>query len=242
MSQKHEPKTPAAVVPALAPARAQVLAAVAIPNAITPALALWNRWPLDALLWPYWLQLVVAGVFNNLRMRRAALLPIRASSREFVSARAIGGKGWDLSEAGFFCAHYGIFTAFAAGLTGALTALPGWQVFVVLVVAATFALLPRQPLKACLLFAALYWVGYIAVPTAQTWGILASGASFAATQFYIYHKHLAIDRDGPRTQRRADVLAIRAAYSDVRVFGRGHRAGDAQFFRPAHSYRRIRGD
>ena len=76
-------------------------------NALTIAIALWQQWPLGLLLWPYWLQSVIIGVFSYRRMRGLH----RFSTEGF----RINGRAAEPTEstqrqtAGFFALHYGAF-------------------------------------------------------------------------------------------------------------------------------------
>lgn len=74
-------------------------------NAVTIAVALWQRWPLGLLLWTYWIQSVVIGWYSGRR-----ILALRRFSTEGTS----GFTGRDDEEikrntVKFFAAHYGIF-------------------------------------------------------------------------------------------------------------------------------------
>ncbi len=81
-------------------------------NALNVALAIWNDWSMAALIWPFWFQSVIIGVFNVRRM-----LCLRTFSTKGLSSN---GKRVPETEAGkrstawFFAAHYGLFHLFFA--------------------------------------------------------------------------------------------------------------------------------
>jgi len=76
-------------------------------NVLTIAIALWQRWPLGLLLWPFWLQSVIIGYYGGRR-----ILGLRRFS---VKGFRIGGRPADVSDrtrrstATFFAIHYGFF-------------------------------------------------------------------------------------------------------------------------------------
>ena len=180
MSESGGPAPSQAAAQSRMPSPMHVLAAVAVPNTITLLLALRNRWPLDALLWPYWLQLVIHGGFNYLRMRRVENLPLLKSSRGYVPAKEKLERG-GLSMAAFFGVHYSAFTLLALFLMP--DALSATQGGLLTRAAILFALAPRHPLLAAALAASL-WYYAAATPDATTLGILTSAGCFAATQGY----------------------------------------------------------
>jgi hypothetical protein len=76
-------------------------------NALTIAIALWQRWPLGLLLWPFWLQSVIIGVFSYRRIRGLH----RFSTEGFrINGRAVEPtESTQRQTAGFFALHYGAF-------------------------------------------------------------------------------------------------------------------------------------
>ncbi len=110
-------------------------------NAFTLALALLQDWPLALLLWPYWAQSVIIGVFS---VRRILGLT-RFSTEGFrINRRAVEPtEQTKRSTAGFFALHYGMFhvgyAAFLAGLQ-----MPAQDWFWVAVAALAFVLNHRQ--------------------------------------------------------------------------------------------------
>lgn len=192
MHRMSEPQ-PAATTAARArtgDSRAHIVLSVALPNALTMLLAIVQHWSLDAMLWPYWLQLVINGAFNHLRMRRAANLPVRPSSRKYVDPPPKELKRGQVSLPTFFCVHYGVVTLFALVLMP--DSLPSAQGSLLIRAAILFALLPRYPLLAAALGAVLWHQDGITA-SQTTIGILASAAGFAAMQAHAYFTRRAID-------------------------------------------------
>ena len=80
---------------------------IALGNAFTIALAVWQDWDLGPLLFIYWWQSVIIGAFNFLRM-----LMLKRFSTEGLTSNGnpvpetFGGK---MSTSFFFLVHYGFF-------------------------------------------------------------------------------------------------------------------------------------
>ena len=76
-------------------------------NAVTLLVALWQQWPATLLLWPYWVQSVVIGVYA----RRRILALKRFSTEGFkINGRAVKPtEATKRSTANFFAMHYGFF-------------------------------------------------------------------------------------------------------------------------------------
>lgn len=78
-------------------------------NVVTLALAWWQQWPLFLLLFPYWLQSVLIGVFA---WRRIRVTPdYRVGDISFkINGRRFRRKDWPQARlAGFFAVHFGGF-------------------------------------------------------------------------------------------------------------------------------------
>lgn len=76
-------------------------------NAVVVVIALWQRWPLGLLLWPYWLQSVIIGVFSYRRMMgltRFSTDRFRVNGRQSEPTEET-----KRSTANFFAVHYGFF-------------------------------------------------------------------------------------------------------------------------------------
>ena len=81
--------------------------AIVLENAAVLVLALWLGWTTTSLLWIYWWQSVVIGVFAVLR-----ILALRRFSTEGFSSngeRVPETEKGKRSTAVFFCVHYGLF-------------------------------------------------------------------------------------------------------------------------------------
>lgn len=76
-------------------------------NAVTLAMALAFRWPLSALLWPYWIQSVVIGYFSRKRM--LALDQFSIEGYEPDERETEPTEDTKRSSATFFTLHYGFF-------------------------------------------------------------------------------------------------------------------------------------
>jgi len=189
MSDPQPAVTTAVRVP-IAASPAHVALSVSLPNALTLLLAIMQHWSVDAMLWPYWLQLVITGAFNHLRMRRAANLSVRPSSQKYVEPPPKELKRGQVSLPTFFCVHYGAVTLFALLLMP--DSLPSAQGSLLFRAALLFALLPRYPWLVAVLGAASWHLdGGTASQT--TIGILASAGGFAAMQAHAYFTRRAID-------------------------------------------------
>jgi hypothetical protein len=81
-------------------------------NVATLAVAIWQRWPILLLLWPYWAQSVIIGLFAR---RRIALAPGYriGAMRLRINRRVVGPAEYPPPRlARFFSIHYGGFHAF----------------------------------------------------------------------------------------------------------------------------------
>lgn len=93
--------------PFAAPGDRAALGWLGASNALTIAIALWQRWPLALLLWPFWVQSLVIGYYS---VRR--ILGLRRFS---VTGFRIGGRPAQMTDqtlrstAVFFTFHYGFF-------------------------------------------------------------------------------------------------------------------------------------
>jgi len=104
-------------------------------NALTAILALVLRWPIETLLWPYWIQSVIIGWYSARRM-----LSLRQFSTEglTVNDRPVPETvGAQRGMVAFFALHYGFFHAgylgFLVGRTGDLSHWD-WIAFAVMAV------------------------------------------------------------------------------------------------------------
>jgi len=78
---------------------------LAATNAAVLGIALWQRWPLVVLLWPYWVQSVIIGWYSRRR-----ILELREFSLENTSGFDAGSNDATRhATAKFFTLHYGIF-------------------------------------------------------------------------------------------------------------------------------------
>jgi hypothetical protein len=78
---------------------------LAATNVAVVGIALWQRWPLVVLLWPYWLQSVIIGWYSRRR-----ILELRQFSLEDTSGFDAGSdEKTRLATAKFFTFHYGFF-------------------------------------------------------------------------------------------------------------------------------------
>lgn len=78
-----------------------------IANAVTAALALALRWPLDTLLWPYWIQSVIIGWYSR---RRMLALHQFSTDGFTMNNQPVPATPASLHKvARFFSFHYGFF-------------------------------------------------------------------------------------------------------------------------------------
>lgn len=111
------------------PTDRRAIAALVAANLFTLALAWVQQWPLGVLLWPYWVQSVIIGVFNYRR-----IMALREFSTEGFTINRRSVAPTDKTRrttARFFALHYGIFHAVYAlflGVTSRLSALDWWWV------------------------------------------------------------------------------------------------------------------
>ena len=110
-----------------------------IANAVTLGIALFEQWPIVSVLWVYWCQSVIIGVFNALRMatlRHFSTDGLTMNDRKVPTTR--GGK---MQVTVFFVIHYGFFHAVYFFFIGsASTDLEMWDFGWVFVGAALFAI------------------------------------------------------------------------------------------------------
>jgi hypothetical protein len=93
-------------------------------NALATVLALILRWPLETLLWPYWIQSVVIGWYSRRRM--LALTEFSTDGLTMNDKPVPATPASLRSTANFFTLHYGFFHAgylvFLASKTSGLSA------------------------------------------------------------------------------------------------------------------------
>lgn len=81
--------------------------AIVLSNGFVLALALWQRWPIAYLVWPYWFQSVLIGVFQIWRM--LALKNFSTEGFESNGRQVSETRAGLVSTAVFFAFHYGFF-------------------------------------------------------------------------------------------------------------------------------------
>ena len=122
---------------------------VVFANAAAIAVALWQRWPLNLLLWTYWLQSVVIGWYSGRR-----ILALQRFSTEGTSGFT-GGSDEEIKRntVKIFAAHYGIFHfvymffLFIFQTTGKAPEMTGTDAAWILALGAMFALTHRASFK-----------------------------------------------------------------------------------------------
>lgn len=108
MNHEADPSPVVSVAPSRLAADRSSIGLLLAGNALTLGLALWQGASVASLLWPFWFQSLVIGVFNFRRMRA-----LRAFSTRGMSGG--GGRRVPETEAGkrstanFFLGHYGGF-------------------------------------------------------------------------------------------------------------------------------------
>jgi cation transport ATPase len=106
-------------------------------NAVTLVLALWQGWSLGLLLWPYWAQSVIIGVFSYRRMlglQRFSTANFRVNGKP-----AEENDATRRSTANFFAMHYGMFhLVYAIFLLMLTTPAADWLWIAIAVVAFAF--------------------------------------------------------------------------------------------------------
>ena len=113
-----------------------------IANLVTLALALGLNWPMDVLLWPYWIQSAVIGYFAHKRLvlleESAATQPAQDSA-DAVPREADAGRS--ISAATFFAILYGgwFLLFFALLLQNHTAKLDGWDVLGIAAAGVAFA-------------------------------------------------------------------------------------------------------
>lgn len=118
-------------------------------NVAVIAIALWQRWPLVLLLWPYWVQSVIIGMYSRRR-----ILALRQFSLEDSSGFDAGSdEKTRRATAKFFSIHYGgfhagyfvfLFIATTGGMAGVPPAKLGLpHLAFLLAIAVSFALTHR---------------------------------------------------------------------------------------------------
>jgi uncharacterized protein DUF6498 len=104
--------------------RSRAGATIVAANLVTLAMALYLRWPVSSLLWPYWVQSVVIGFFARRR-----ILALRRFSTEGFTVNdqpVLPTVETQRSTANFFALHYGGFhLAYAVFLL--VMAPPAWR-------------------------------------------------------------------------------------------------------------------
>lgn len=108
-------------------------------NALTALLALVLRWPLETLLWPYWIQSVIIGWYSRRRM----LSLQRFSTDGFeMNGEPVPETPEALRRtANFFTLHYGFFhVGYCAFLVNRTTTLSQWDWLAFAVMAASFVM------------------------------------------------------------------------------------------------------
>jgi hypothetical protein len=91
------------------PTDRRALVALIAANVFTLVLAWAQEWPLGVLLWPYWVQSVIIGVFNYRR-----IMALREFSTEGfrINRRSVPpNEQTKRTTARFFALHYGLFHA-----------------------------------------------------------------------------------------------------------------------------------
>lgn len=109
-----EPVPTRRTVPELLSDRSAV--SLILANLLTIVLAVWQRWDLAPLLWIYWCQSVVIGIFNIARilcLREFSTRGFRINNRPVQPTRST-----KIRTALFFACHYGLFHLVYLGFLG----------------------------------------------------------------------------------------------------------------------------
>lgn len=110
-------------------------------NAVVVVIALWQRWPIGLLLWPYWVQSVIIGYFSYRRIRGLTHFSTEGFT---INRRAVEpNEATKRSTANFFALHYGFFHL-GYGVFLLKNPLPLQEWLWVVVAAVTFAINHRQ--------------------------------------------------------------------------------------------------
>jgi hypothetical protein len=108
-------------------------------NALTAILALVLRWPLETLLWPFWIQSIVIGWYSRRR-----ILSLRQFSTEGfrINDQPVPETPASLRKtASFFALHYGFFhVGYGAFLVSRAAGLALWDWLAFTAMAVSFAL------------------------------------------------------------------------------------------------------
>ncbi|QBB71972.1 hypothetical protein ELE36_17270 [Pseudolysobacter antarcticus] len=114
------------------------LIAIIVANAFVIGIAFIQHWPLGTLLWPYWIQSVVIGIFN---FRRMWLLKNFSSAGMLVNGSSVSATSATAKfTAGFFALHYGGFHLVYLFFLFAIAPFPHGQGLWILLAAATFGI------------------------------------------------------------------------------------------------------
>ena len=106
-------------------------------NAVTAALALILHWPLDTLLWPFWVQSVIIGWYS--RRRILALTNFSTDGFEINHHPAAPTPETQRFTARFFTVHYGFFHfGYLAFLWKRTTGFNWWDWLAIIAAAASF--------------------------------------------------------------------------------------------------------
>jgi hypothetical protein len=122
---------------------------IVLANGLPLALALLLSWPLSVLLWPYWAQSVIIGLFN---VRRMLLLERFTTDGLRVNGRVVqptAAVRWQVAL--FFLAHYGMFHLVYVMFLTLQTPLPaaerGWVLLLAVVFAVSHGLSHQEHLQ-----------------------------------------------------------------------------------------------
>ncbi len=129
------PPSPRAAASAQATAS---LIAIVLANAFVIGIAFVQRWPLGTLLWPYWIQSVIIGVFNFRRMW--SLQNFSSAGVKINGVSAQPSPGMAKFTARFFALHYGCFHLVYLFFLFAIAPFPRGQGLWILLAAATFGI------------------------------------------------------------------------------------------------------
>lgn len=108
---------------------------IILANVLVLVIALTQDWPLAVLLWPYWIQSIVIGLYNT---RRILALDEYTTDGFYINNRPVDPTpATKLQVAGFFVLHYGIFHAVYFGFLLTITPDAGidWYWMAILAVA-----------------------------------------------------------------------------------------------------------
>ncbi len=114
------------------------LIAIVVANAFVIGIAFAQHWPLGTLLWPYWIQSVIIGLFNFRRMW--SLRNFSSAGFKINGVAAQPTPGVAKFTAGFFALHYGLFHLVYLFFLFAIAPFPRGQGLWILLAAATFGI------------------------------------------------------------------------------------------------------